>query len=137
MAIKRFVRFSAANTEDVTEEVLTGARHWLVAVGRTVSVSKKGYIVLIPDLANDIRTVCRGAEASTARMTDWEDMWSVLYLKFQQQAEKDGCDRDVEKLFDAKRRELQVVKEDMEATEPVLNEQSRDKRTLEIELKSA
>lgn len=71
-----------AQTEDVTEETLF-ARQLIQAVGQVVPVTKKSYVVLIRDLATDLRDVRWGAENVTEKFAKPEARFSELDLRVQ------------------------------------------------------
>lgn len=57
-------------------------------MGLAVTVSKKGYVELLRDLASDLLAVRRGAEPTTEKLAEREARYSELDLKLQLSAEE-------------------------------------------------
>lgn len=63
------------------EELLLSARRLIQAVGRAISLTKKGYVGLTRDLCSELQVVRHGAESSTAKLASREAKLSELDMK--------------------------------------------------------
>lgn len=70
----------AADIEDVFEERLELAWRLVQAAGCAALVTKKGYVLVIRDIASDLQDMRRGPEATTKTLGEWEAQLSELDL---------------------------------------------------------
>lgn len=102
-----------------------------------VLFTKKDDVGLIRNLASDSKAMRWRAEATTAKLAEREAELRELELKGYLLVEEAKHAGDLQKLFDAKEKELETLKRDLEAKTSVPKEQSRDKGTREMESKAA
>lgn len=132
---QNFLSVQTADAKAVAEEALAPKPKLIWTAGRAWSVSKKGYAGLIRDLASDVRAVRRRAEAIATNLAKREAKLSELDLMVQLLADVAGRVGNLQKRLNAKKKELELVKKYLEATESVMKEQSPDKGSPESELK--
>lgn len=91
------------------------ARQLIQALVRAATVTKKGYVGIVRDLASHLQAVRLEGDATCAELVEQDAALSELELKAQLLAEETGPVRDLQKPLDSKTTELDSVMRDLEA----------------------